>query len=184
MSNYSTLYQLPYVSNYSTLYQLCVKLFNIASIIYQIIQHYIYNVFKLFNIASGMYQIIQHSNKTSFNGYLNNAVIKLLIYFNSSMHIARQIMDFIPKRLSVYIYRTIVHTNIKIWFVSLYIHLLGLLCLTPLSIILKLYRGDQFHWWRKPEYSGKNPPTCCEAKTNLYHITLHRCHERDSNLRL
>ena len=93
-----------YVSNYSTLYQLCVKLFNIVSIIYQIIQHYIYNVFKLFNITSGMYQIIQHSNKTSFNGYINNAVIKLLIYFNSSMHIARQIMDFISKRLSVYIY--------------------------------------------------------------------------------
>ena len=93
-----------YVSNYSTLYQLCVKLFNIVSIIYQIIQHYIYNVFKLFNITSGMHQIIQYSNKTSCNGYINNAVIKLLIYFNSSIHIARQIMDFIPKRLSVNIY--------------------------------------------------------------------------------
>ena len=24
--------------------------------------------------------------------------------------------------------------------------------LTPLSVIFKLYRGDQFYWWRKPEY--------------------------------
>ena len=85
-------------------------------------------------------------------------MIKLPIHFNSSIHIARQIMDFIPKRLIVYIYIYIgplCIQSLKFGLFLYIIHLLVLLCLTPLSIILKLYRGDQFHWWRKPEYSRK-----------------------------
>ena len=30
--------------------------------------------------------------------------------------------------------------------------MIDLLCLTPLSAIFWLYHGDQFWWWKKPEY--------------------------------
>jgi hypothetical protein len=41
--------------------------------------------------------------------------------------------------------------------------ILGLWCLSPLSIIFQLYRGGQLYWWRKP-------PT---FRKSLTHIMLH-----------
>ena len=43
--------------------------------------------------------------------------------------------------------------------------------LTPLSIIFQLYHGDQFQWWRKPEYPERTTDHG-QATGKLYHLRL------------
>ena len=45
------------------------------------------------------------------------------------------------------------------------------LCLTPLSAIFQLYHGDQFQWWKKPEYSERTTDHD-QATGKLYDLRL------------
>jgi len=43
--------------------------------------------------------------------------------------------------------------------------------LTPLSAIFQLYYGDQFQWWKKPEYPERTTAHG-QATGKLYHLRL------------
>ena len=79
-------------------------------------------------------------------------------------------------------FNTLVHLydNIRIGFVYYKVFvgwlvgwLVGLWWLTPISTIFQLYRGGQFYWWGKPEFSEKTTDLS-QVTDKLYHIMSYR----------
>ena len=67
---------------------------------------------------------------------------------------------------------TLIMFSLKhIWYTCKYDRLIVCWCLTPLSEIFQLYRGDQFLWWKKPEYPERTTDHG-QATGKLYHLRL------------
>jgi hypothetical protein len=71
-----------------------------------------------------------------------------------------------------------------------YMYLYGfgswLWCLTPLSTMFQLYRGDKFYWWKKLEYPKKTPDLSEVTDKFLSQnvVSSTPLHEWDSNSQL
>ena len=63
------------------------------------------------------------------------------------------------------------YSRMVMYFYVLPVFVFDLLCLTPLSSIFQLYRGDQLYWWRKPEYPQRTT-NHGQATGKLYYLRL------------
>jgi len=71
----------------------------------------------------------------------------------------------LPKPISLY------HRNLNVNKLFSIDWLIDFWCLMPLSAILQLYHGNQFYWWRKPEYPERTSDPG-QATGKLYHLRL------------
>jgi hypothetical protein len=56
----------------------------------------------------------------------------------------------------------------KVFFIGQYLLLFDFWCFNAISAIFQLYHGDQFQWWKKPEYPERTTDHgYVQKKTNI-----------------
>ena len=64
-----------------------------------------------------------------------------------------------------------VNCTLRNHIISLTVRWFGLWCLTPLSIMFRLYRGGQSYWWRKLEHPEKTTrPASTHRQTKSHNV--------------
>ena len=94
----------------------------------------------------------------------------------SSFECEQNRLGFHKDKNTIFVAISAAISNVRLWHFHYYLGwCLGLWCLTPLSAILKLFRGGQFYSWGKSWVPGENHRAVA-SHWQIYHIMMYWVH--------